>query len=87
MRVKVVPKAKKLAVVGVMGESLKVALTAAAERGEANRQLQEFLAELLDVPPSHVILRAGLSSRNKLVFLAEVEPQRVVQRLQTMLGS
>lgn len=86
LRVKVIPKGKKLSVVGVLGDSLKVSLTAAAERGEANRQLEEFLAELLGIPSSSVVLRAGLTSRNKLVFLAGVDPERVFQRLQAVLG-
>lgn len=86
LRVKVIPKGKKLSVVGVIGESLKVSLTAAAERGEANRQLQEYLAELLGIPSSSVVLKAGLTSRNKLVFLAGVDPERVLQRLQAVLG-
>ncbi|MFN3413274.1 MAG: DUF167 domain-containing protein [Thermoanaerobaculum sp.] len=86
LRVKVVPGGKKLAVVGVIGDSLKVSLTAAAERGEANRQLQGFLAEVLGISPSSVVLKAGLTSKNKLVFLAGVEPERVLQRLQGVLS-
>lgn len=85
LRVKVVPKAKRLAVLGILGDSLKVSLTAAAERGEANRQLKEFLAEVLGMPSSSVVLKAGFTSRNKLVFLAGVDGERVVQRLKTVL--
>lgn len=86
MRVKVVPKAKRLAVVGVMGDSLKVSLTAAAEKGEANRQLQEFLAATFEVPPSSVVLKAGFTSRNKLVFLPGVDPEQILQRLKAVLS-
>lgn len=86
LRVKVIPKAKRRAVVGVLGDSLKVSLTAVAERGEANRQLQEFLAEVLGIPPSSVLLKAGVASRNKLLFLEGVDPERVVQRLQAVLA-
>lgn len=86
MRVKVVPKGKRLAVVGVMGETLKVSLTAAPQRGEANQQLKELLAGVLGIPPSSVVLKAGLTSKNKLVFLAGVEAQEVAQRLQAVLA-
>lgn len=87
LRVKVVPKARKLAVVGIVGDALKVSLTAAPERGEANRQLEEFLAEVLDLPRQRVVVKAGLGSRNKLVLLAGVDRHWLSQRLQAVLSS
>lgn len=86
LRVKVVPKARQLGLVGVVGDALKVSLTAAAEKGEANRQLEDFLAEALDLPRTRVVLRAGLTSRTKLVFLAGVDRDWLLQRLRTVLS-
>ncbi|MGC8916710.1 MAG: DUF167 domain-containing protein [Thermoanaerobaculum sp.] len=85
LRVRVAPKARRLAVMGVVGDALKVALTAPPERGQANAQLEGYLAELLAVPRRVVSVRAGAGSRDKLVFLEGMEPSEVLRRLQTVL--
>lgn len=86
LRVRVAPKARRLAIVGVLGDALKVSLTAAAERGDANRQLQEFLAETLQLPRHRVVVDAGLASRTKLVLLVGVDRRWLVERLEAVLS-
>lgn len=87
LRVKVVPHAKRQEVLGFVGSALKISLTAAPEKGEANTSLMRFLAQLFGLPKSHVRLQAGLSSREKLVVLMGISLWQVKAVLQEVLSS
>jgi uncharacterized protein (TIGR00251 family) len=80
-QVKVQPRAKKNAVTGEVGDSLKLALTAPPLEGRANEACIAFLAELLNVPRSSVTIAAGHSSRNKVVRVTGVTAAEVRSRL------
>jgi uncharacterized protein len=68
--IKVQPRAKRDAVIGELGEALKVALTAPPIEGRANQACIRFLAEFLKVPRSSITIASGQSSRNKIVRIA-----------------
>jgi len=80
-QVKVQPRAKKNAIVGEVGEALKLALTAAPIEGRANQACIAFLAELLNVPRSSVTIAAGQSSRNKVIRVVGLSAAQVENRL------
>jgi uncharacterized protein (TIGR00251 family) len=61
------PKASKCAVVGLHGHALKIKLTAPPQKGAANKQCIEFLAELLELPKSTLTIATGLASRHKQI--------------------
>jgi uncharacterized protein len=75
--VRVQPRAKKNAITGVVGDALKIALTAPPVEDRANDACIEFLAKLLDVPPSSVTIAAGQSSRNKVIRVAGLSASEV----------
>ena len=75
--VRVQPRAKKNAISGVVGDALKIALTAPPVEDRANDACIEFLANLLDVPPSSVTIAAGQSSRNKVIRVAGLSASEV----------
>lgn len=78
---RVVPRAGKNAVQGLMGEAVKIRLTAPPVEGKANKALVEFLAEALDVARADVEILAGETSRNKRVFVRGLAEAQVRQRL------
>ena len=80
-QVKVQPRAKKNAIVGEVGEALKLALTAPPIEGRANQACIAFLAELLNVPRSSVTIATGQSSRNKVIRVAGMTAKQVKERL------
>ena len=84
-QVKVHPRAKKNAITGVIGDALKVALTAPAIEGRANEACISFFAELLNVPRSSVTIAAGESSRNKLIRVSGVSAAQVEKKLRQAL--
>ena len=71
--VRVVPRASRTAIVGVLGEgsqaALKIALQAPPVGGRANAALIEFLAGWLQVPRSSVAITAGEHGRHKTVLV------------------
>ncbi len=72
--VRVQPKSSRHGVLGVMGDRLKVALHSAPEKGKANRELVEVIAETLDCPARCVSLVAGETSRDKTVQVEASDP-------------
>jgi hypothetical protein len=62
----VVPNAKKAAV-EKEGDVLRVRLTSPPEKGKANKELIDVLADYFSVRKSDVKIVSGLKSRNKTV--------------------
>jgi len=85
-QVKVHPRARKNVITGVLGDALKLALTAPPIEGRANEACIEFLAKFLNVPRSSVTIAAGESSRQKLVRVAGVQAAQVEDKLRAILS-
>ena len=81
--VRVQPRARKNAIVGELGDALKLALTAPPVEGRANEACIEFLAEFLKVPRSSVTIAAGETSRNKVIRVRGLTAAQVEERLRT----
>lgn len=79
--IKVQPRAKRNAIVGELGDALKVALTAPPADGKANQACVEFFSELLRVRRSAVVIAAGQTSRNKLIRVVGISAAVVKERL------
>ncbi len=79
--VKVHPRAKKNAITGVVGDALKVSLTAPPVEGRANEACIEFLAGLLKVPRASVTIVSGASVRTKVVRVAGMTAAQVKERV------
>ena len=79
--IKVQPRAKRNAVVGELGNALKVALTAPPVNGKANDACVDFFSEILRVPRSAVMIAAGQTSRNKVIRVVGVSAAMVRERL------
>jgi hypothetical protein len=68
--VRLQPGAKRNAILGTLGDALKIALTTPPIEGRANDALVEFLSDRLHVPRSAIQITAGAHSRNKRVCVA-----------------
>jgi len=79
--VRVQPRARKNAIVGEIGDALKLALTAPPVEGRANEACIKFLAEFLKVPRSSVTIAAGETSRDKVIRVAGLSADELRQRL------
>jgi hypothetical protein len=79
--VKVHPRAKKDAITGEVGDSVKVSLTTPPVEGRANQACIEFFARLLKVRRSSVTIASGQTSRNKIICVTGVSREYVIDRL------
>lgn len=85
VRLRVKPGARKNAVLGVHGGALKVGVTAAPEKGKANRAVLGVLAEALDLAPSALEILSGRTSQEKSVRVP-LPPEEIRSRLSSLIG-
>lgn len=67
IRIKVVPGASKSEISGWLGDSLKIRVSAAPEKGKANRAVVDLLSESLGIPSRNVRIKSGSQSSRKTV--------------------
>jgi uncharacterized protein len=83
--VKVHPRAHKEAITGVIGDALKLALTAPPVDGKANQAVIEFFADLFAISRSSITIASGETSRNKVIHVSGISAEQVRQKLQSAL--
>ena len=86
LSVRAQPGAKRNAVLGEHAGSLKVAVTAPADKGRANEAIIEVLAEHLGVKRSHIELVSGPTSRDKKFLIRGVDREALADRLRRLDG-
>jgi uncharacterized protein len=83
LQIKAVPGSSRDCVAGWLGDTLKVRVTAPAERGKANAAIEAIVAEALGVPRARARVVAGKTSARKILEvdgLSEAEVQRRLSR-------
>lgn len=75
------PRARQTALVGLVGDRLKIAVQAPPVDGKANAELCRFLAGLAQVPRSAVTILQGESSRDKRVLVRGCDLATLRRRL------
>jgi len=75
--VHVQPGARRQGVLGVYDGALKVGVSAAAEKGKANKALAGLLGEVLGVRRSDVTVIKGEHRRRKVVRVRGVSPENL----------
>ena len=81
LSVRVQPRASRNEVAGLVGDTLKIKLTAPPVEGEANDACLAFLATLLDLAPSRLAIIQGARSRTKLIRITGLTQEAVRARL------
>jgi uncharacterized protein len=75
--VKIHPRAKKSAITGEFGDTLKLSVAAPPIDGKANEACIEFLAKLLKVPRSSVTIASGQSNRKKVIRVVGISAAEI----------
>ncbi len=83
VQIKVQPRASKDEIGEVLGNELKIKVTAPPVDAAANEALLRFLADTLDCPRSSVQLVRGQTSRHKLVFVEGLDAESAAATLQS----
>jgi len=78
------PGGSKRGVVRATPDGLVIRLNSAPEKGNANVELIEYLADQLRVPRSAVMIARGGSSRRKTIRIVTHQPAKVAARLRSL---
>ena len=87
LKVKAVPGSSGNRIEGWLGDTLKVRVTAPAERGKANAAVEETLARALGVPRDSVRIVRGAASPRKVVEIAGISEAEIHRRIAESAGS
>jgi uncharacterized protein (TIGR00251 family) len=79
------PGARRNSVVGEWAGALKVAVTAPAQDGRANKAIVDTLREALGVKRSQLELIAGHTNRNKSILVRDLTRAELELRIATLL--
>jgi len=77
VRVKAVPGASRDSVVGMLGDRIKVRISAAPEGGKANKAISKLLARSLGLKPAAVSLVSGQSNPEKILKITGIDRARL----------
>jgi uncharacterized protein (TIGR00251 family) len=77
------PRASRNELAGLHGEALKLRLTTPPVDGRANKAVISFLAKLLKIPKSAILIKSGQQSRSKKIVLSGVDEAQVRRALIT----
>jgi uncharacterized protein (TIGR00251 family) len=80
--VKIHPRARKNAIIGEIGDALKLSLTAPPIDGRANEACINFFAKLLKVPRSSVTIASGQTSRQKVIRVSGLSAEELCRRIE-----
>jgi uncharacterized protein (TIGR00251 family) len=83
LKLRVVPGARRDAILGGHGDALRVAVRAVAEKGRANAAVERLLAAALGVTADRVALVGGLLSRDKVLSVRGLAEDEIRARLAT----
>jgi uncharacterized protein (TIGR00251 family) len=85
--VKALPGAKRNECRGESDGALRLCVTAAPEKGKANKALSELLAKLLDVKKSQVQLLSGETNPKKVFLVRNASIETIAERINLLLSS
>jgi len=84
IQILVTPGSSQSKVRGVHGSALKVAVRAPPEKGRANEEVADVLAEFFALPARNVAVVSGETSRQKRVRVLGLDAQILAARLATL---
>jgi uncharacterized protein len=87
LAIRVTPRASRNEIVELLEDgTIKVRIAAPPSDHEANETLIGFLAEVLGVPKSRLDIVAGISGRDKLVSIVDMDAETAHQRILAHVG-
>ena len=78
---RVQPRSSRNAIAGVVGDAVKLAITAPPVDGKANQAVIEFFAKLFRVPKSSIAIVSGETGRNKVIAVRGIGAEQVREKL------
>ena len=85
LEIKVVPGSSRTNIAGMLGDSIKITVAAAPEKGKANKELIKYLAKTLDISKSSITIVTGEKEHHKLVRVYDLTAQEIQGKLADLL--
>lgn len=85
LKLKVSPKASRNTVQGWHGEELKIAVTAAPDKGKANAAVIKLLARALQCPTGSIQIKTGHTNPQKTLVIDNLDDHGLRSRLDELL--
>ncbi len=87
LAVRVTPRASRNEIVELLDDwTIKVRIASPPTDNEANETLIEFLSDVLGVPRSRLDIVAGITGRDKLISVVDMDAETAHQRIVAHLG-
>ena len=87
LAVRVTPRASDNKIAEVLNDgTVKIHIAAPPVDDKANEELVKFLAEILAVPKSRIEIVAGVTGRDKLISVLDMDAETVHKRIVAYLG-
>ena len=87
LAVRVTPRASRNEVVELLDDgTIKIRIASPPSDNEANEALIQFLSEILGVPRSRLDIVAGLTGRDKLISVVDMDADTAHKRILAHLG-
>lgn len=87
LAVRVTPRASRNEIAEVLDDgTIKIRIAAQPADDEANAALIDFMSEILGVPKSRLDIVAGLTGRDKLISVVDMDAETAHQRIVAHLG-
>ena len=81
LQLSVQPRASRTEIVGLLGDTLKIAVSGPPVDGKANAALCKYLAKRLRIAKSAVRIVRGKTGRRKAILFPGLSPGEVLDRL------
>jgi len=81
IKIKAQPNASKNEIIGLMGDELKIRISAPPESGKANKAIESLLAQKLGLKKSQVKIVSGLANPHKLVEISDLNEEQLKEKL------
>ena len=81
LRVKIVPGASKDTIAGLLGDRLKIRISAPPEGGKANEAIRRLLAKTLGIRQGQVHITSGRASQEKLIRIDDLSIEQAMSAL------
>jgi len=81
LQIKVIPNSSKDCIVGWLGDSLKIKVKAAPEKGKANKAVINVLEKTLALNKGTINITCGTTSSRKTVEISHCDGDIIMQQL------
>jgi len=86
IKVKLIPNAPKTEYIGLLGDALKIKISAPPIEGKANSELINFLHKKTNTPKSQITIVSGETARLKLIEIPSLTQLQLEKLLNNTRG-